>query len=176
MAEESIFAAGIQSLHAMGFFNILLPFMLVFTIVYGVLERSKFFGENRHDINAVIGLVLGLMVVISAFVLQVLTDFLPLIGLFAVVLVCFMLLISMFWGEAQNIFDNKWIKYSAVVVIAGVIVFVLADLLGFGDLFVGATSGDKILGIFAPVDIAALAFMVFFGLILIWVAKPKGGS
>lgn len=176
MAEESVFASGIQALYAMGFFQIILPFMLVFTIVYGVLERSKFFGENRHDINATIALVLGLMVVISAFVLQVLADFLPLVGLFAIVLVMFLMLVSMFWGEAKNIWDNRLIKYSAVIVIAGVFIVILSDLLGFGDLFVNATSGGKILGIFSVVDIFILMFLLGFGLVLIWIAKPKGES
>lgn len=179
MAEESVLALGIQSLYQMGFFQILLPFMLVFAIVYGVLERSKFFGEDRHDINAVIAFVLGLMVVISSLVLQVLGDFLPLVGLFAVILVMFIMLVSMFWGEASNIWDNMYIRYGSLIVIAGVLIMILADLLGLGDLFLNITGGGdgKILGLFTMTDIFALAFILgMFGVIMYMTKTSKKGG
>ena len=93
MAEESVLAGAIQMLQRMGFFDILLPFLLVFAIVYGILEKTGIFGEKRHDINAVIALVIGLMVAVTTFVVNILTGFLPLVGLLAVIIVMFLMLL-----------------------------------------------------------------------------------
>lgn len=46
-----------------GLFDVILPFILIFTIVFAVLQKAKIFGENSKSFNTVIALVMGLGVV-----------------------------------------------------------------------------------------------------------------
>ncbi len=51
-------------LEALGILDSLLPFVLIFTIVFSVLQKVEIFGVGRKNINAVVALSIGLMVVI----------------------------------------------------------------------------------------------------------------
>ncbi len=46
-----------------GVFDIVLPFLLIFSVVFGVLTATHIFGKNSRGINAVIAFVIGLMAV-----------------------------------------------------------------------------------------------------------------
>jgi hypothetical protein len=176
MAEESALGAGIEMLRSMGFFDILLPFLLVFAIVYGVLERTKLFGEKRHDINAVIALVVGLMVAVTTFVVNVLTGFLPLVGLLAVIIVMFLMLVSMFFGETSEIWANKWFRWIALIVVVVIFAIILIDLLGFTDFFMQASTAAGVAGINIAEWIALIVIVAIIVLI-VWMSKaPSSGS
>src|SRR3990172_7462533 len=53
-------------LQELGVFDVLLPFILIFTIVFAILQKVKIFGtdEKVRSYNAVIALVMGLAVVV----------------------------------------------------------------------------------------------------------------
>jgi hypothetical protein len=51
-------------LQQLGVFDIILPFVLVFTIVFAVLQKTKILGEKSKNFNVVIALVLGMSVVV----------------------------------------------------------------------------------------------------------------
>lgn len=61
---ESPFALAIQKLQALGAFEFVFPFLLTSAIFYGLLRRSKIFGEPEHNIaiNGVVALIAGFMV------------------------------------------------------------------------------------------------------------------
>lgn len=52
-----------QRLADWGLFDVILPFILVFAIVYAVLHKTKILGEKSKNFNTVIALVMGLAVV-----------------------------------------------------------------------------------------------------------------
>ncbi|MBU1501598.1 MAG: hypothetical protein KJ905_02380, partial [Nanoarchaeota archaeon] len=56
MAQETILQHWVFS----GF---VLPFLLVFLIVFGILEKTKFFGDSKKQLNAMIAFVIGLIFV-----------------------------------------------------------------------------------------------------------------
>lgn len=47
-----------------GLFDIILPFILVFAIVFAVLQKTKILGEKSKNFNTVIALVMGMSVVV----------------------------------------------------------------------------------------------------------------
>jgi hypothetical protein len=59
MALEGTF----YQLEQMGVFDVILPFILVFTIVFAVLQKVKIFGEKSKNFNTMISLVMGLAVI-----------------------------------------------------------------------------------------------------------------
>ncbi len=52
------------NLKELGVFDIILPFILIFTIVYAVLQKTKILGEKSKNFNVVVGLVMGMSVVV----------------------------------------------------------------------------------------------------------------
>src|SRR3989344_6860080 len=54
----------IAQLNAIGLTDVLLPFFLIFTIVYAILQQTKILGENSKNFNVIIALVMGFAVVI----------------------------------------------------------------------------------------------------------------
>lgn len=53
----------LQAWQNVGVFEFLLPFMLIFAIVFGILSQAKFLGENRA-VNATIALAIGLFAIL----------------------------------------------------------------------------------------------------------------
>jgi hypothetical protein len=87
-----------------GVLDFFLPFILVFTIVYAVMQKTKILGDRRQ-FNIVIALVLGLLFVIPHAMgtyplgydpVQVLNDALPSISLVSVAAIMLLLLMGIF--------------------------------------------------------------------------------
>ena len=167
---ESLFGGVITTLQNMGFFDVILPFLLVFAIIYGVLERAKLF-ENRHGLNAIIAFVIGMIVIGTAWVVGVVSGFLPWIGMMSVVFLGAIILMSFFWKDFDAIASNQYIKIIAGVVILAVFAVVLIPMI-FPDV---GGAGELP---FNVADIGALIVIlaVIFGIILITKGGNKGDS
>ena len=46
----------LNSLNELGFFSYVLPFLIVFAIVFGILEKTKIFGNEAKGVNTVLAL------------------------------------------------------------------------------------------------------------------------
>ncbi len=53
-----------EIMESWGMLDVLLPFLLIFTVVFAVLQKAKIFGADSKRFNVVIALVLGMVVVI----------------------------------------------------------------------------------------------------------------
>ncbi|MBT96629.1 hypothetical protein CMI49_00830 [Candidatus Pacearchaeota archaeon] len=56
MVQETIFQHWI-------FTQFALPFLLIFAVLYGILEKTKILGDGKHQINAIVSFVVGLIFV-----------------------------------------------------------------------------------------------------------------
>jgi len=61
----------IQFLVNVGLLDVILPFTLVFTLTYGLLERNKVLGTDAHRQNIIVASVLGLLCVMTINVLSI---------------------------------------------------------------------------------------------------------
>src|SRR3989344_4197453 len=61
-----------QTLVNIGLLDVILPFILVFSIVYGTLERTKIFGrgKDKTKINAMVAFVVGFSAVLATNVIK----------------------------------------------------------------------------------------------------------
>ncbi len=91
-------------LQAYGILDFLLPFILVFTIVYAVMQKTKILGDKKN-FNVIIALVLGLLFVVPHITgaypigydpVQVMNETLPSISLVAVAAIMLLLLMGIF--------------------------------------------------------------------------------
>lgn len=93
---------------AYGVMDMLLPFILVFTIVFAVLQKSEILGKDKKNFNVVIALVLGLIFIVPHISgsypvgydpVQVINEALPSISLVAIAAIMLLLLMGIFGGE-----------------------------------------------------------------------------
>ena len=163
-------------LQSSGFYEFALPFLLVFTIVFAILEKTKLFGteaktgEPRKNINVVIALIIGLIVVNQFEIVGKLNLFLPKVSLFIIVSVMFLILIGIFGAKVDTGFSGILLLLFAI---ASLFVIYWALIPGTGtDIFGG---GGSDIGFWLENNAGTLLFLVIIG-IIIWAVVGGGGQ
>lgn len=109
-----------------------LPFLLVFFIVFGILEKTKLFGEKAKQLNAGIAFVVGLIVIAVASPTLTISNMI----LFLTVAIVVMFVALMLWGfvagEEGLKFENIPKQLKGVILIVIVVAVVVALLWAMG--------------------------------------------
>ncbi len=121
-----------------GFFEVILPFLLVFTLVFAILEKTKLFGEEnvkgekypRKNVDAMIAFVIAFFVIAATNVVGIIKEAMPKISLVLIILISFMLLAGSFMGDKQfNFEENKIFKWFLILVIfIGILLIFLSSI------------------------------------------------
>ena len=133
-----VFQDGLLQLEEAGILDVVLPFILVFTIVFAVLQKTKILGEDkdgkpRKNFNAVIALVMGLAVVIphvigsypspESDVVLIINNALPNVSAVMVAVIMLLLIMGVFGGEV-NIAGSGLAGWAVIfAIIATVVIF-----------------------------------------------------
>lgn len=102
--------------------DILLPFIFIFVLIFALLEKTNVVGEGKHQINAIISFVIGLIVIAVPQARDAITGIIPAVIVLAVVLLFFLLIVG-FAGGKDKIELGKWFT-----VVVGIIA--IATILG----------------------------------------------
>lgn len=135
---ESVFSleTSIKVLENMGFFDVVLPFLLVFSIVYGALESADIF--KQKNIHAVIALSLAFIATGSSYFTGTLKSFTPIVGVILFFMLSFLVTIGLVAGEeTRNLLSEDWFKYPTIAISAGVLLFTFGVSQGLWSLGVG---------------------------------------
>ncbi|MDO8610561.1 MAG: hypothetical protein Q7R95_08500 [bacterium] len=109
-----------------GFFSYLLPFLLIFALVYGILTRTKIFQENR-SINGIIALAVGLMALQFDMVTVFFAEIFPRLGVGLAILLVLIILTGLFIDPSRG-----WLMYTLLGI--GVVIFLVVIINTAGDL------------------------------------------
>ena len=115
---------------ASGVFSYMLPFLLIFAVVFGILTQTKIFKESRA-INGIIAFVVALMALQFNFVSVFFSEVFPRMGVGLIVILIVMILLGMF---APN---RTWVTVTFFIIAAIVLISVLVGSAGA----LGWTSG-----------------------------------
>ncbi len=94
----------IYMLESYGFTDVLLPFFLIFTILFATLSYSKMFGDKKQ-VNVMLSLIIALLVVIPHVtrsyppgldVVDIINQAIPQVMILVVAIIMFMVLVGMF--------------------------------------------------------------------------------
>jgi len=121
---------GIEIIEAFGFFNVVLPFILVYALVYGVLIKTDLFafskeGGQGQNVSNVIAMATAFFVVASTDVVNQLLGVIPQ-ATFMLIVILFILMIFAMMG-LENWFGNDSISnfYKVPIALAIIGVFLL---------------------------------------------------
>ena|GEM_PF-606316 len=145
-------------LDKIGMWDVVLPFVLVFTVVYAVLEKTKVlgteFGEPKHRFNAIAAFVVAFFTLIAVDVLNIVSRLAQYMVILLVAGVCTAIIVSFF--GFKDIRKFKWGKKLflpvAFIIFAIVVLYALGmlDFFDFSDLskYIGVIIG---IGVFVLV-------------------------
>ncbi len=110
----------------LGVFTYLLPFLLIFSVVFGILTKTNILG-NKKGLNAVISLVIGLLALQFNFVPLFFSEIFPNLGAGLSIILVLLILIGLFLPAG---------KTSANYLLAGIaaIIFIVVISKSFSNL------------------------------------------
>lgn len=174
----------IYSLDRLGIIDVVLPFIIVFTIAFAALEKSKVLGKESKKYNVVIALVMGLAVVIPHVlwgsgdptnpylstglfdVVVVMNNALPSVSLVAVAVIMVMLLLGIIGGDIS--FAGT--SLGGIAVFAAMIV-VLFIFLASADVFKFAGNHWWLRWVYDPAVKEVIVVILVFGIIIWFITK-----
>lgn len=118
----SYFQNALEQLEQIGFLDTILPFLLVFTIIYAVLMKTSILGkkEEAKKYNIAVAFVIAFFVIMSTPIVEIMKNAIPNVSIIIVAVVMFLILIGVMGG------DVKWMGGSVsgwIALIAAVVVF-----------------------------------------------------
>jgi hypothetical protein len=115
-----------------GIYDIVLPFLLVFSISYAVLQKIKLFGKEAKRVNIIIAFVLGLLFLQNSYLTFTLQRFLPNVSLILIIFLIGLLLVGVFVGEKEWAGGGATIAAFVVSIVALIIAFTADFGPGYG--------------------------------------------
>ena len=160
------------SLERVGFVDVLLPFLLIFTVIFAVLDKTKILGEGKRNMNVGIAMIFALIVVIPHVTgnfpagydpVQIINSALPSVSLVVIAVIALMILIGVFAHDRVmlGVTAPGWIGFLSVVTL----VFIFGSSAGWW------TSGvmDWLDSIFGSDILAIVIMLLVFGIIIAFV-------
>jgi len=165
----------IEFLGELGLYDIVLPFLLIFTITFAILEKTRILGEEeiggkkypRKNLDAMVALVVGLVIVTATQLVAFINQFLAIAALVMVIGIGFLLMVGVFYNPEEGkkqLLEDGWIKAFTVIIFIATILIILhaAGVLDDAYNWVATNIGGEIVGsiIFLAVMIGLVAFIV----------------
>jgi len=165
---EFNFDAFMGTLDAIGFYTVALPFLLIFTIVFAMLEKIKIFGPQGRRFNMLIALVMAFLVIRVQSIVELMNNFLPQVSFLALIFIVFLLLLGILIGPAEGGWKGLPL-FVGIVITIGVIIYAL--LTSSGTFATGLPSWLKMSIQDRNILIAVVLFFVF-----IWIVVSDPGA
>jgi hypothetical protein len=183
---QPVFENVLELLNYFGFFRFMLPFLLVFTIVYGILSKTKIFDgvENPKTVYAILALAVSFYVINYTPVLAAFAILIPQAGFLLVVAMLALLVLSfsgvqLFGTDPFKSNTAKWIFAILIFLVflgmvdysTGFQIPVIHQISGF---FMGSSFGvDLSPGMLSQF----LGLAILFGIpVIVFYIVMKGGS
>ena len=165
-----------RDLDRWGLTDILLPFLLIFVIVYAILMKTKVLGETKKNLNVVVAVVMGLLVVIPHITgrfpantdpVLIINDALPQVSLVLVAIVFLLVMIGVFGQDyvMLGVTMPGWITLVSFIAI----IIIFGGSAGWWDSSFGATFEN----FFGTESVAVFIMLITFGLIIAWITSDS---
>ena len=119
-----------------------LPFLLIFVIVFAVLEKSKLFGENKHQINSLLGLVVGLILIGFPVPRDIVVAIMPWVAVGAATMLVFFILYGFVGGDlSEEMPKSLKIVFGSLAGLFTLLVVIFTS--GLDDIIAGWLNGGE---------------------------------
>lgn len=127
----STFRGAIEFFDKIGIYDVILPFLLVFTIVFAILEKTKVFGTEEIDgkkltkknLNSITAFVIAFLVVASSKLVETITQVSSQVVILLLLSVLFLLLVGSFYSEKDLpvFLGGNWKYLFMIIMFVGIL-------------------------------------------------------
>lgn len=183
MVEPSTFRGIIYFFDRIGIYDVVLPFLLVFTIVYAILEKTKVLGTEeikgvkytRKNLNAMTAFAISFLVVASSKLVAIIANVSSQMVVLLLASVFFLLLVGTFYKEGEDVaLEGGWRTFFMVIMFVGLLVIFLEAI--------PTKSGQPWLEWFwnylvthwSSTGVGSVLLIIFIVIFIWWIQKPSG--
>jgi hypothetical protein len=152
----------------------ILPFLLVFVVVFAILQKSRILGEGKKQVDAIVALVIGLIVISFGNAVGIIVGLSTFMAVASVVILVFMILYGMVYKEGEfDLHKNVKLAFGFLIALA-VVIAVLIQTGYWGtlyDFFLLGGAGD-----FGPTIVFIVIIAVAIGSVLWGANGSSSGS
>ncbi|MEM3074321.1 MAG: hypothetical protein QW727_00030 [Candidatus Pacearchaeota archaeon] len=114
--------------------RVIYPFLLVFTLIFAILQKSKILGEQKSQVDALVALSIALIVVGFSWSTDIIVGLMPFLAVSVVILLVFMILFGFVASDFENGLKlNKGIKAGIGILIVLALVITILIITGQWD-------------------------------------------
>ena len=166
-----------------GIYDVVLPFLLVFTITFAIFERTKVLGTEKigkdiypkKNLNAMAAFVIAFMVIASSKLVEAITQISSQMVVLLLVVVFFLLLIGTFFGKDEEVkLEGGWRTGFMIAMLIGIIFIFLAAIKNAADRSWLDLFFDWLGQFWSSSAVAAIILMILIVAFVIWITKDKG--
>lgn len=136
----SAFREALSFFGRVGVYDVVLPFLMIFTIVFAILEKSKVLGMEeiegqkytRKNLNAMVAFCVAFFAIASSRIVEIITQVSAQMVILLLLSIFFMLLVGSFWDEDEGPFSLKklggpWVTIFTIIMFVGILaIFMMA--------------------------------------------------
>ena len=140
---ESVFRGGLAFLEQIGVYDVVLPFLLTFTLVYALLEKTKILGVQKdpydkddstaypkRNLNSMVAFVIAFFVIASSKLVELINKTVSQIFILILLAVMFMLVAGTF-GKDEEFFLSPKLQKVFMWISFVVILFIFLNTIGW---------------------------------------------
>ena len=150
----------------------ILPFLLIFFIVFAILERTKIFGEGKKQLNALTAFVIGLIFASAVYPKLVVGNIILFLTVAIVCVFVIMLLWGFVFGDDKKMEIPKYLIWGLGGVVTIAFIWAVLWATGWDNNVMGFLSGSGT----GQTIATSIAFLVVMGVALALVLKGSGGK
>ena len=144
MVKETVLGNVIIFLDKIGVYDVILPFLLVFTIMFAILEKTRVLGEDtasdgktkftKKNLNSIVSFVIAFFVIASTQLVSLINEAMGNVVVLALVGVCTLMLLGVFYGTGEFKFDPKsWSMYFFTIFTILGVLLIFFHAIPYGD-------------------------------------------
>ena len=145
--------------------NYILPFVLVFTLIFAILQKTQLLGEGKKQNDSLVALVIGLILIAFPFARDIVVKLMPFLAVSIAILLVFMLGYGFIYqGKVEM---HKWLKISLLIIfglaLITAVLFITGDWNSVYNFVFGGDSGGFWINILLVIIMAGAIVAVLKG-------------
>jgi hypothetical protein len=181
-----------------GIIDVVLPFLLFYSITFAILEKSKIFhikkkettqegkklnlGDSTNYVSMVVAFVVGIFGITFYSLVETIQELIAYSAVFIVFFLCILIILGMIFGEGyMEIFKNpdKTWNYTVVgpigIIVSLIVIFTLLFIIGALDSFINWW--DKSNDFDSTIEsLTTFIFLVIIGMIIFLISREKNDN
>jgi mannitol-specific phosphotransferase system IIBC component len=183
----SNFRVAIEFFDKIGIYDVVLPFLLVFTIVFAILEKTKVFGTEtvedkeitKKNLNSMAAFVMAFLVVASSKLVETITEVSSQVVVLLLLSVFFLLLVGSFFKQDElPVFlkEGGWRTLFMLIMFVGIVgVFLAAIENDDGDSWL-EWGWEQVTNNFDSTAVASIILIIVIIVFMVYVVKGESSS